>query len=52
MTEIWDGIVTQLQVGSAIAVALFLITMDGGQPGARTIQALSEAMTKDRIRRL
>jgi hypothetical protein len=27
MSEIWDGIVTQLEVGSAIAVALFLITM-------------------------
>ena len=27
MAEIWDGIVTQLEVGSAIAVALFLITM-------------------------
>ncbi len=27
MNEIWDGIVTQLQVGSAIAVALFLMTM-------------------------
>ena len=27
MAEIWDGIVTQLQVGTAIAVALFLITM-------------------------
>src|ERR1700730_3563798 len=25
MVEIWDGIVTQLQVGSAIAVALFLV---------------------------
>src|SRR6185437_8462134 len=27
IAEIWDGIVTQLQVGSAIAIALFLITM-------------------------
>src|ERR1700710_540617 len=27
MAEIWDGIVTQLQVGSAIAVVLFLITI-------------------------
>ena len=27
MAEIWDGIVTQLEVGSAIAIALFLITM-------------------------
>ena len=27
MAEIWDGIVTQLVVGSAIAIVLFLITM-------------------------
>src|ERR1700710_2581323 len=27
MNEIWDGIVTQLQVGCAIAIALFLLTM-------------------------
>lgn len=27
IAEIWDGIVTQLEVGSAIALALFLVTM-------------------------
>jgi two-component system, NarL family, sensor histidine kinase UhpB len=27
MNEIWDGIVTQLLVGSAIAITLFLVTM-------------------------
>ncbi len=45
MTEIWDGIVTQLQVGSAIAVALFLITMMVVSRALAPIQALSEAMT-------
>ncbi|WP_029582670.1 histidine kinase [Bradyrhizobium sp. URHD0069] len=45
MTEIWDGIVTQLQVGSAIAVALFLITMMVVNRALAPIQALSEAMT-------
>src|SRR5712672_1485327 len=46
MTEIWDGIVTQLQVGSAIAVALFLFTMMVVSRALAPIQALSEAMTK------
>jgi two-component system sensor histidine kinase UhpB len=46
MTEIWDGIVTQLQVGSAIAVALFLITMMVVSRALAPIQTLSEAMTK------
>jgi two-component system, NarL family, sensor histidine kinase UhpB len=45
MAEIWDGIVTQLQVGSAIAVALFLITMTVVNRALTPIQALSEAMT-------
>ena len=45
MAEIWDGIVTQLQVGSAIAVALFLITMMVVSRALAPIQALSEAMT-------
>ncbi len=46
MAEIWDGIVTQLQVGSAIAVALFLITMMVVNRALAPIQTLSEAMTK------
>jgi two-component system sensor histidine kinase UhpB len=46
MTEIWDGIITQLQVGSAIAVALFLITMMVVSRALAPIQALFEAMTK------
>src|SRR3981081_4057756 len=46
MTEIWDGIVTQLQVGSAIAVALFLITMMVVSRALAPIQTLSQAMAK------
>jgi two-component system sensor histidine kinase UhpB len=45
MAEIWDGIVTQLQVGTAIAIALFLITMMVVNRALAPIQALSEAMT-------
>ena len=45
MAEIWDGIVTQLQVGSAIAVALFLMTMMVVSRALAPIQSLSEAMT-------
>ena len=46
MTEIWDGIVTQLQIGSAIAIVLFLITSKVVSRALAPIQALSEAMTK------
>jgi two-component system, NarL family, sensor histidine kinase UhpB len=46
MTEIWDGIVTQLQVGSAIAAALLLITMMVVSRALAPIQALSQAMTR------
>ncbi len=45
MAEIWDGIVTQLQVGSAIAAALFLMTMMVVSRALAPIQTLSEAMT-------
>ncbi|SDS73331.1 histidine kinase [Bradyrhizobium canariense] len=45
INEIWDGIVTQLQVGSAIAVALFLMTMMVVSRALAPIQSLSEAMT-------
>jgi two-component system sensor histidine kinase UhpB len=44
MVEIWDGIVTQLQVGSAIAVVLFLMTMMVVSRALIPIQSLSEAM--------
>jgi two-component system, NarL family, sensor histidine kinase UhpB len=45
INEIWDGIVTQLQVGSAIAVALFLITMLVVSRALAPIEQLSRAMT-------
>ncbi len=46
MNEIWDGIVTQVQVGSAIAAALLLITMTVVGRALAPIQALTDAMTK------
>jgi two-component system, NarL family, sensor histidine kinase UhpB len=45
MNEIWDGIVTQLLVGSAIAIALFLLTMMVVSRALAPLQSLSEAMT-------
>jgi two-component system, NarL family, sensor histidine kinase UhpB len=44
MNEIWDGIVTQLQVGSAIAIALFLLTMMVVGRALAPLQSLSTAM--------
>jgi two-component system sensor histidine kinase UhpB len=46
MNEIWDGIVTQVQVGSAIAVALLLITMTVVSRALAPIEALTDAMTR------
>ena len=46
MAEIWDGIVTQLEVGSAVAIALFLITMLVVGRALAPLQALSQALTK------
>ena len=46
ITEIWDEIVTQLQVSSAMAVALLLITMTVVSRALAPIQSLSEAMTR------
>ncbi|HMM89704.1 histidine kinase [Bradyrhizobium sp.] len=46
MTEIWDGIVTQLQIGTAIAVILFLITSRVVGRALAPIRTLSDAMTK------
>jgi len=46
MSEIWDGIVTQLQIGTAIAIVLFLITSRVVSRALAPIQALSEAMAK------
>ena len=45
MVEIWDGIVTQLEIGSAIAVVLFLITSMVVSRALAPIETLSEAMT-------
>jgi two-component system sensor histidine kinase UhpB len=45
MAEIWDGIVTQLEVGSAIAIALLLITMMVVSRALAPLEALFQAMT-------
>jgi two-component system sensor histidine kinase UhpB len=46
MNEIWDGIVTQVQVGSAIAAALLLITMTVVSRALAPVQALTDAMNR------
>src|SRR5262249_39189974 len=46
IAEIWDGIVTQLEVGSAVAVMLFLITIVVVGRALAPLQALAQAMTK------
>jgi two-component system sensor histidine kinase UhpB len=46
MAEIWDGIITQLQIGTATAIVLFLITTRVVSRALAPIQTLSEAMTK------
>jgi two-component system, NarL family, sensor histidine kinase UhpB len=46
MAEIWDGIITQLQIGTVIAIVLFLITTRVVSRALAPIQTLSEAMTK------
>jgi two-component system, NarL family, sensor histidine kinase UhpB len=46
MAEIWDGIVTQLEIGSAIAIALFFITMLVVSRALAPIEALSDAMAR------
>ncbi|AUC98467.1 histidine kinase [Bradyrhizobium sp. SK17] len=45
IAEIWDGIVTQLEVGSAIAVVLFLVTMLVVGRALAPLEALAQAMT-------
>lgn len=44
IAEIWDGIVTQIGVGSAIAVVLLLITMTVVNRALDPIKSLGEAM--------
>ena len=46
MAEIWDGIITQLQIGTVVAIVLFLITIRVVSRALAPIQTLSEAMTK------
>jgi two-component system, NarL family, sensor histidine kinase UhpB len=46
MAEIWDGIITQLQIGTVIAIVLFLITIRVVSRALAPIRTLSEAMTK------
>jgi two-component system sensor histidine kinase UhpB len=46
MAEIWDGIVTQLQIGTVIAIVLFLITTMVVSRALAPIRTLSEAMAK------
>ena len=45
VNEIWDGIVTQLEVGSVVAAVLFLITMTVVSRALAPLQSLSNAMT-------
>ncbi|MGY8664367.1 histidine kinase [Bradyrhizobium sp. UFLA05-109] len=44
IAEIWDGILTQLEIGSAIALALFLVIMTVVGRALRPLEALSQAM--------
>src|SRR5579871_6282511 len=46
IAEIWDGIVTQVEVGSAVALALFLITMLVVGRALAPLEALGQAMGK------
>lgn len=46
MAEIWDGIVTQLLVGSGVAIVLFLITSMVVGRALKPIEAISQAITK------
>jgi two-component system, NarL family, sensor histidine kinase UhpB len=45
IAEIWDGIVTQIEVGSAIAAALLLITMTVVNRALEPIKSLADAMS-------
>jgi two-component system, NarL family, sensor histidine kinase UhpB len=46
IAEIWDGVLTQLAVGSAVALALFLITMVVVGRALAPLEALSQAMSR------
>ena len=45
IAEIWDGVLTQLAVGSAVALTLFLITMVVVGRALAPLEALSQAMS-------
>jgi two-component system sensor histidine kinase UhpB len=45
IAEIWDGVLTQLAVGSAVALALFLITMIVVGRALAPLEAISQAMS-------
>jgi two-component system sensor histidine kinase UhpB len=45
IAEIWDGIIDQIEIGSAIAAALFLITMTVVGRALGPIESLADAMT-------
>src|ERR1700736_2977536 len=44
ISEIWDGIITQIEIGSAIALALLLITMTVVNRALAPIKSLADAM--------
>lgn len=46
IAEIWDGIVTQLEVGSAIALALFLVMMTVVGRALAPLRSLADAMAE------
>lgn len=46
IAEIWDGIVTQLEVGSVIALALFLVMMNVVGRALAPLQSLAEVMAE------
>jgi two-component system sensor histidine kinase UhpB len=46
IAEIWDGIITQIEVGTAVAVTLFLITMLVVGRALTPLEALSQGMGK------
>ncbi len=46
IAEIWDGIVTQIEVGSVVALALLLVTVAVVNRALAPLQSLSQAMTE------
>lgn len=46
IAEIWDGILTQLEIGSVVALVLFLVTMIVVSRALAPLESLSQALTK------